>query len=467
MVYDFYDFLNESRMDKERSFLLFSDTIRQSVERVGDIKYNMFSVFYDEPESFYALSLIDPVASITRISNITGQKGERFTLLKAASYQDNTLGGRNNLPDNKIREILADKGKYYFYDIIKGKRIHGDDIDESGNFPIVHGNDNEDWYFIIKKDINCSLVKTKSRQESGELAEIQSVKLYGWELQKTGIILKKFKKGNDVITRTNNFLKTILNYTDEDFEQFSVEESTENTYSKYDLLIDGQYRIEVKKYFEKDIWSNRSKLPIGIVLAEQFKIADLEPLRKLVEWYYELTGDVEAEPLLNMGIRLMKKEFDRGRTPSAVVTRIRNEHNTRILRMLKVLQNVDEKVWMKGFSDQNNNGIYGIFFVPDPSRKFDFLIRLDGENRNSVKCVWDKIDEWGGLIRLKLILRVSGSSMEYILSDNNQFLEAYKLEDYGLYKNGREKGIIKLKNGITYIFNDTTKRWNIKNNEEL
>lgn len=440
MITEYGNFLNETKMDIERPFLLFSDIIRTSLLR-GENEFEMFADFYAQPRMFFALSEISQYRTKLLVKN---HGGVRFTLLRASTYRDNTLEGRKSLTNEEVEYILAHRNEYYFYDLVKGRRRANEAPNREDPTNIQHGDDGEDWYFIIKKGINCSLVKTESREESGNWAEKQLATNYGWQKQQTSIVVKKFKLNNVAVQQTNNFLRQILDR--DDIEMFRVDED-ENTYSKYDLIIDEEFKIEIKKYSENKLFSNGRPKPI--MLAEQFKIADRSSLKKLVRWYYESTNDPLGLELWNKSEREISDLF-KGNTP--IIRNIKRYHNSKIGRMQNVLNRVPQERWMEG--------VFGIYFAPERSnRRNDFLIKINDENRRNIVCVWETIEEQWGLDRLKLMMRMNGESIEYIISPNNIFIPAYKLKDHSRYKESRRAGILECMDGNTYVFNIRTNRW--------
>lgn len=461
---EYLDFINEASMDntfwndpgKEDPFhkhlLFLSDKIRKDYVEEGG-KFPIFYNLYEDPNKWCGLSLIyNNPQRIRRIIN--NHRRHRWTMLYPTVYRDTDSEGRNNLNNEKLLDILEHSDQYYFYELVSGIRDENTAPDRHANSELVHTEDGRDWYFIITKRKNCQLVKTKSRQESGKWAEHQLKDLYGWEENHHDIKLK-IKKNGILISRSNQWLRTIIE--EESAEAFEVEDDP-TTFIKYDLIIDGVHRIEIKKYKnkERELWKNGR--PIPLMLAEQCKIATRGTLTKIVEWFNENFSNDRRSweyrksiELLEMDDRAMADKFGRGQVHGICET-IKEYYNERIVKLLEVFGRIPEERWM--------DSIYGIYFAGDRTdRRNDYLIKIEDEGVRNMHYYWDIVHEWKGFDRIKLFITVNGNAWEYILTEGNNFVKAFQLKDFERYEDQRQDGrLINTPTGV-YRFNPVTKLW--------
>lgn len=451
---NYENYIKESRMDytfnePRKSVILFSDIIRKDKIRNGN-KFSILHFIYDYPDDQYiGLRLINPNKVILK----NEIKKYRFTQLKSTIYKDTNVNDRNSLDYDDIKTILNRKKNYYFYEMIRGNRVNG--IPNKNDIVEVILNENsKPWIFIIEKNINCSLIKTLSRQEGGTYMESELSNKYGWEHSPQKIILQ-IKKNNSAI-ESGKLLSSILSSDDSDI--FGIDYNLE-AFSKYDLIINGNKKIEVKKIDngESDVWKNgKSK---QFILAEQCKISDNRTLKKLVIWYRDIFSfnkkSIEykySNMLSTMYEKDIREEFRMGSDSiyNFICDDIKEYYNARLDHIINAFSKIESDKWMRDS--------YGIYFaVKGSARKFDFLIKSD----DNIKYEWKIVKEWAGFNRLKLFMYISGESMVHILTENNNFIEAYKLKDYYKYKDQKRIGIIEI-NGDIFTFNQDRNIW-IKN----
>jgi len=454
---DYGDFINESFIDEtfetdiDKHLLFFSDRIRKDYDAQGG-KFPLFYQFYGDDNVFHGIDLIYNQKRVKRL--ISNRMNIRWTMLYPTVYRDTDSNDRFNLSENALLNILENSHQYYFYELVEGVRQLDAAPNRDAVRNIVHSEDGKNWIFILTKRKNCSLVKTKSRQESGKWAEHQLQKLYGWQESLHDIKLK-VKKNGIVIDRANNWLRNILEEDEADI--FSVEDDPQ-TFIKYDLMIDGEKRIEVKKYKEKErkIWKNGNPAPL--MLAEQCKIADRKSLTRIIEWYNEnFSNDKRSYDyrksleLINLPEREMAAKFSGGRVHD-ICDRIRDYYNGRIEKLLPVFNRIPGERWMAG--------IFGIYFAGDRSdRRNDFTIKIEDDGVRNIHCYWAIVPEWKGFNRIKLFMEVRGEAWEYILTEGNNFVRAFKLEDFEMYEDGRSAGRIETEDDIVYTFDQNRKWW--------
>jgi hypothetical protein len=456
-IVKYYNFINEeSKIDDtfetniDKHLLFFSDRIRKDYEAQGG-KFPLFYQFYGNENVFYAIDLINRKRVRKLISNY---RNIRWTILYPTIYKDTMSAGTFNLSPKALEDILSHSHQYYFYDFVEGIRRADTAPNRAAIRNIVHSEDGKDWVFILIKDRNCNLIKTKSRQESGKWAEHQLQKLYGWQESLHDIKLK-VKKNGVIIDRANNWLRTILE--EDEAEIFSVEDDPA-TFIKYDLVVDGNKKIEVKKYKQKErkIWKNGAPLPL--MLAEQCKIADRASLTKVIGWFnenfavdkrsYEYRKSLE---LLELPEREMATRFSRGHVHDICDT-IREYYNSRIEKLLPVFNRIPEERWM--------SGIFGIYFAGDRTdRRNDFTIKIEEDGVRNIRCYWAIVPEWKGFNRIKLFMEIRGEAWEYILTEGNNFVRAFKLEDFEMYEDGRAAGRIETEDNVVYVFDQNRKLW--------
>lgn len=448
-ILKYNQYIKEAKMDftfdePRKSILLFSDIIRQDKVN-GTNKFEILHYIYDYPDNeFIGLRIINP-------DKIHGNiRSYRFTFLKPTIYIDTNLIGRNQLSYAYVELILNNSQDYYFYELVRGNRING--IPDRNNIiEVMNSVDGKQWFFIIEKNKNCSLIKTLSRQEGGTAMESELSNKYGWEHSPQKIILQ-IRKNNNVI-ESKKLLTSILSSDDSDI--FSVDDNLE-TFTKYDLIIDGDKKIEIKKIdSESEIWKKRGE-PKSFMLAEQCKVSDVRTLKKVVEWYRDIFSfnkklkEYKYSSLLASKHELMiKDEFSKEEDSIFIETcdDIRDYYNGRLDKLLVAFSRIENNRWM--------NGTYGIYFaIKNTSRRFDFLIKTG----NNIKYEWKIVNEWKGFKRLKLFMNISGESSVYILTDNNNFIETYKLKDYEKYKHQKIDGVINIKED-TYVFNERLSLW--------
>lgn len=451
--------------DPKKSLLLFSDVIRKDWESNGG-RFPLFYDYYGEDNMFTGLKLIDP----KEVSDIKGKyKNCKFTLLTPGSYKDTDEIGHRNLsyaaiPDHySVHDIMSNNKAFYFYEFVKGERNALAAPDRQHIDEVIKAKDGRDWYFIIIRDKSCSMVKSKSRQEGGKWAEHKLASLYGWEESSHDIRMKIMM--NDAVIRANREMKSGMIYNilhaDEN-DVFSVEDDPD-TFVKYDLIMDDEKRIEVKKINEKQLWDGYKSVPF--VLAEQCKVSDRGTLLKIVEWYNTIYSHrknsrqyIDSLELVNINdIRKMAAEFGLRDTDEPrifaganIIQWIRDFYNTKIVQLVNVFNNINQKRWMAG--------IYGIYFSSEDrmDRRNDFTIMI---NNNDMKYYWEIVPEWLGFDRLKLFMIISGNAWEYILTEGNKFIKAYKLKDYKDYKEQRENGILNLPDGSVYKYDEISSLW--------
>jgi hypothetical protein len=460
---EYSNFINEANMDNtfwndpgnadpyHKHLLFLSDRVRKDHDEQGG-KYPMFYHLYEDPNRWFGLSLIhNSPARIRKI--ISDYRKYRWTMIYPTVFRDTDSEGRNNLSHESLRNILDVPNQYYFYELVGGDRNANAAPDRNANMDILHSDDGKHWYFIITKNRNCQLVKTKTRQESGKWAEYQLQKLYGWEESLHDIKLK-IKKNGVVINRANQWLRTII---EEDAEVFEVEDDP-TTFIKYDLIIDGQHRIEVKKYKERErkLWRNGESLPL--MLAEQCKISDRRTLHKIIEWYNENVSNDRRSweyrkslELLNLDDREIANRFSRGHVHD-ICDSIREYYNVSIEKLLEVFGRIPEDRWMAG--------VYGVYFAGDRTdRRNDFVIKIEDEGVRNMRFHWEIVPEWKGFDRIKLFMSINGNAWEYILTEGNNFVKAFQLKDFELYEEQRQDGrLINTPTGV-YRYNAETKYW--------
>lgn len=459
-ILNFYNFLNESKIDDtfgtdiEKSLLLFSDTIRKDFIKGGN-KFPIFYPYYVDDDVFYGLSLVGP----TEVGTIGGKFRDcRFTMLGKTSYKDTTEEGRRKLSYDEVANISHNKNDYYFYHLVCGDRNNtGTPNKDDPTTVIKYGDD--DWYFVIKKGINCTMVKLKSRQEGGYWAEHQLIGKHGWGERHHDIKMKIMK--NDILIRSNGLIKNIMQSSDDDI--FSVEDDP-LTFFKYDIVIDEgmptEKRIEVKKYEhkERDILSADGESK-DIMLAEQCKISDRSTLKRVIKWYGEIfPRDLEVKRLLDMDERSIHREFSLkfkedghwiyNPDESEITQTIRDYYNERIERLLEIFNNVNPDRWMRG--------VYGIYFAgPNRGdRREDFLIKID----ENVSFEWKIVKEWAGFNRLKLFMKINKNAWEHILVEGNNFEETFRLRDFEYHESRRKDGIIRTPR-IIYKYDPNKSLW--------
>lgn len=460
-----------------KSLILFSDKIRRDWElnREHPLMGNfpLFYDFYEEEEEeegsgiFHGLSLTNKTREWLRKIK-THYLNYRFTILHSTVYRDTDTAGHKNLTYNQVANIIMNQDKYFFYDPVKGERIDNAAPDrEHITYPIRAG-EKRPWYFIIKKGINCSLVKIKSRQEGGYWAENQLMKLYNWEQDHHDI--KAVIMKNDVIVKANKLISQILRSDDNDI--FTIAEN-EDTFIKYDLLIDEERRIEVKNYKhkERDLWNGYNSIPI--MLAEQCRMANRSQLINVVKWFNEneavnrrTFNFRESERLLRLcregNERLMQREFNmrikegghliENPYRTEIADNIREAYNIKIEKVQDIFDLPEYKTrWMEG--------IYGIYFAGDRNnRRNDFLIKINDEGVRNINTEWIMDAKWLGFNQLTMYMEVSGDAWEYVLTEGNNFIRAFQLKDFEQYFRERDRGILRLQDGV-YHFNVEQNYW--------
>jgi len=464
----YYEFLNESSMDEtfetdiKKSLLLFSDTIKKDFEESGG-KFSIFYDFYEDPLKFYGLSLM----SRQRVNEISvdDYSNCRFTLFSSSGYKDtNVEEGRKKLTYDRVSDIFDEKERYYFYDIVSGNRVENGAPDREHITDTITDDDGRNWFIIIIKNKPCSLVKTKSRQEGGKWVEAHLASTYtGWEESSHDI--KLIVKKNNISIRSNNMIKQIVQSSDDDI--FSVEEDI-NTLEKYDILIDDNIRLEVKKYSENDLWKDGKSE--DVMLAEQCKLADRRTLEKIIGWYNEIYSHNKRTKEYRESLALLELPTDRaianefsikqkpGDPPkifedSDICDNIRHFYNSKLEKLATAFNSVSKYRWM--------TGILGIYFAGDNrmDRRNDFLIKfLEDDGTVNINFEWKIVNEWLGFNRLKLFMNVDGDSWEYIQTEGNNFISVYKLKDYKVHKLNRKNGIINSVNG-RFTYDNMSKLW--------
>jgi len=446
------EYLNESLIDNtyvtdiKKHLLLFSDTIRKD----WDVKGGKFTLFYDlygDKDVFHGISLI----SKRRVSEIKkNYKNCRFTILYTTVYNDTDSEGRRNLSYDEVETILKNSNQYLFYDLVKGKRTENAAPDREHITEIIRS-DSKPWYFILIRNKNCSLIKTKSRQESGKWAEHQLADIHGWEESSHDIRMKIDMNGESM--RANGLIKTILKSEEDDI--FTVIDDPA-TFVKYDLVIDNDKKIEVKKYGDKELWKGHS---IPIMLAEQCKIADRRTLTRIVEWYNEIKSDdmesfdyIESLKLLDLEERKLSFQFSSENLEVPKICKnIKEHYNTRIVRLLDAFNSIDQDRWM--------HGIYGVYFASGRTNRInDFLIKIVDDGVRNIQYDWKIVGDWLGFRRLKLFMSVNGDAWEYILTEGNNFVRAFKLKDFEDYQGDRDSGILDIDVGV-YVYDDIKHLW--------
>jgi len=453
-------FINESKMDytfedEKKHLIFFSDTIRKGVQK-EDNKYHIFAQFYDDVTKFYGLKFINK----RRVDAIDKYHDNcRFTQILSTGYKDTDDIGRKKLTNDEINDIFNNSNQYYFYDVVSGRVLN----DESPKMEHIEDLsvstlDGRDWYFIIKKNTNCTLVKTKTRQESGAWAEYQLAFLYGWNESphKIKTVMKKIDiTGRQAIIEINKKIYTIFHSVDTD--SFTLEDD-EKSFVKYDLIIDNEEKVEVKKYKDTDLWKNNA--PVQILLAQQCRMATRKTLINIVKWYRKMHENeqdgfdyMESSRLLDMSDRLIEDEFSSIANPdgSIICDKIRNFYNSKIIKLKNEFNRIDQNKWMKG--------VFGIYFADHRTNRInDFLIKIIDDGVRNLTYEWDIKNSWLGFKELKLFMTINGDAWEYILTKGNIFVKAYQLKNCRLYNREKLDGIIDTERG-RYYYDDIEKLW--------
>lgn len=466
---DEFSAINESSMDytygedPNKSLLLFSDTIRKDFDESGGKFYFLYD-FYDpdiqgDPDKFVGLKLLDDSEINSVIRNY---RNGRFTWFNRSVWKDTEAESRKNLSIDQLRNILDTRDNYYFYNLVRGDRNSiqapiREDVDE-----VISTDDGRNWTFIITKNTPCQLVKMKSRGEGGKWAEYKLSSLYDWEHKSSSIRLKIKKNGEilKVIRSDENSgkLYNILHSNDEDI--FEIVDDP-NTFVKYDLIVDDDKKLEVKKIRnESEIWDETTK---PYQLAEQCKIANRTQIEKAVAWYRNLYSHlpdseefIESDLLFRtyVGDREISNVFKSsyGGEFSEICEKIRDFFNSKIDRLLESLNNIPKRKWMAG--------VYGIYFtgLNRTDRRMDFLIKID----EGVRYEWDSIPSEWGFNRLKLFTFVNGNAWEYLLTEDNNFVKAFQLKNWRNYIQQKKNGEITAYDGSVYIYDESISRWKLK-----
>jgi hypothetical protein len=477
MTIKFEDFLGESKMDAtfetdpSKSLILFSDKIRRDWELnrghrlVGN--FQLFYDFYEEEDVdnslFHGLSLTNKTRGWLK-SIKANYLNCRFTQLQSTVYRDTDSAGRKNLTYNQVANIIMNHNNYFFYDPVKGERIDNAAPDREHITYTISAGKKRPWYFIIEKGINCSLVKIKSRQEGGYWAEHQLMKLYNWRQDHHDIDAVIMK--NDVVVKANKLISQILRSDDNDV--FTIAEN-ENTFVKYDLLIDDERRIEVKKYKnkERDLWNGYNSIPI--MLAEQCRMANRSQLVNVVHWFNDneavnrrTFNYRESTRLLEIDERLMQREFNmrikenghlvENPYRSEIADNIRDAYNIKIEKVQDIFDLPEYRTrWMED--------IYGIYFAGDRNnRRNDFLIKINDNGVRNINTEWIMDAKWLGFNQLTMYMEISGDAWEYVLTEGNNFIRTFQLKDFERYERDRDRGILRLQDGV-YHFNVDTNYW--------
>jgi len=441
---DYKNFLNESLMDdayETRNLLLFSDTIKKDFDEAGD-KFDIFYDFYKDPTKFTGLYLIDR----DKISKIKNLNDYRFTLLMSSNYLD-TEDDQRYLSGESVVHIIDNINDYLFYVPVIGERNQNKSPDRGDINDEIKSQDGKTWYFVIRKNRHCNLIKIKSRQEGGKWAEHQLADTYGWDLQSKKIHLD-IRKNNELIQH-NRLLKNIFQSTEGDVFEL---ESDEERLKKWDIITTDGKKIEIKKYNELEIWNDK---PIPIMLAEQYKVANRSTIRNIVKWYNEIYNDPNAKKLLRYDDRALSDIFSNRNVLieyDNIVKSIKDHYNTRIEGLLDLFQNIDKNKWMVG--------VFGIDFVSHrTNRRLDFLIKIKDGNKLNIKYEWGIVNEWLGFNRLKLFMEIDGDAWEYIKIGVSDFVRAFKLKDWRDYIDQKMAGELTTADGEIYVFDDIRKYW--------
>ncbi len=460
IIKKYFDYLNEASMDDtfetndKKHFILFSDRIRKDFEENGG-KYTIFYDFYNNQDEFFGLNLINR-ENVEAIKE--HYQEHRFTFLGSVGYRDSDGVRRKKLSEERLENIIENSNMYYFYTLVEGVRSKNKAPSIQSIKRVVNSPDGKEWYFIIRKNRNCNLIKTKSREESGKWAEHQLSTLYGWRKYSKSIRLI-IKKNGVAINRANHLLRTILKDEDADHTVFTVEDSPD-TFVKYDLILNDDRKIEVKKYKEDSIWKNNHS--VNLMLAEQCKMSDRRTLMKIVEWFNEKYKHgtelyLQSAELMEMELRELSNLFKSPNRPE-ICNIIKRLYNHNITKLLAGFNDIEESRWM--------SGVYGIYFVNNrTNRKNDFLIKIEDDGIRNINYQWDIVAEWAGFDRLKLFMRINGDAWEYILTEGNNFVKAFKLRDYKRFENARSQGhmiLPPLEEGYDdriFIYNNEHKWW--------
>jgi hypothetical protein len=466
-------FLNEASMDEtygkdpKKSLLLFSDTIRNDFNRKGG-KFDIFYEFYDPQydNNFFGLRLIEYNPAFR-----TNYKDIRFTYLTSGSFKDTDSKGRKKLyydptPDKEsVRGLLVSFRQYYFYEVVQGDRNRDRAPNREDEMHVWNSNERR-WIFLIKKNKNCGLVKSKSRQEGGAWLEHLINRAYGWNIQPHDI--KLIYKIDNIALQTRSIVKQIFQSSDESIFSIENTDNVASSFVKYDFVVDNEFKLEVKKLKskEKELWDNNKSQRFQI--AETLKIADRRQLKNLVKWYNDIYSHDQRSwqykaslALSRLSEREIASEFsldeedyddDDGipvRTFEDICDEIRHHYNTQTVRLLKVLNQIPKNRWMAG--------IHGIYFGGQDrfDRRWDFIIKLD----EGIRYQWKFVREWLGFRRLKLFIYVSGDAWEYLIADGNRFIKAFQLKDWEQHKEDKAAGLITVDDGSTYRYNNETKFW--------
>jgi len=371
-------------------------------------------------------------------------QNNRVTLLGGTIYKDTD----SYIVKRQLGNTNFNQNNYYFYKLVSTRRRHqkephGTSIsykEEPNRFNDQLTRDGNLHFIVIKHNSIVYSVRLNGGQRSaaGDSAERVIAGKFRFTIDQTKIS-KKIKKKvlNGIIPPREgrsilfDILGTEENLFNEYEDLFEFENPSE-VLNKYDLIIpDGELigkKIEVKKYNISALFDRNGNRK-SIEMAEQLKIGDKQPLKKLVDLYHRLNPNVDVTPLIgnydtDRGVELNNLFGIRAtpRNQNNLVNNIRNFYNRRIEYMYEKYRRIPNDLIMRD--------IYGVYFFHNEYGIDGFFIKSVSDGIKNFEYNWELVNAQWGLKRIKLMFKVDPDAIRMIwLGDERIFIETFRVGD--------------------------------------